>query len=89
MPIFLELLQRLSRQAPLRGLGLQLLQLADQQGQMLQQVPVLQQQLVDAGLSLHAGRALRRHLILQQLHLKPRQEEGFQPHWQLFQNRSF
>lgn len=68
--IGLELLRLgLARQAPPGGVGLQLLQLADQQGQVLQQVPVLQQQLVDAGLSLHAGRALRRHLILQQLHL--------------------
>lgn len=36
---------------------------------MLQQVPVLQQQLVDARLSLQAGGGLGRHLILQQLHL--------------------
>lgn len=83
MSIFLQLSLGLSRRAPLRGLGLQLLQLADQQGQVLQQVPVLQQQLVDAGLSLHAGRTLRRHLILQQLHLKPWQQEGFEPHWRL------
>lgn len=75
MLIFLKLLLSPSRRTPIRELGLQLLQLADQQRQVLQQVPVLQQELVHAGLSLHARRTLRRHLILQQLHLNPRQEE--------------
>lgn len=77
VPVRLGLLLRLARRlASFRGAGLQLFQLLDQQGQVLQQVPVLQQQLVDAGLSLHACRRLRCHLILQQLHLERRQKQG-------------
>lgn len=51
------------------GVGLQLFQLLNKQCQVLEQVPVLQQQLVDTGLSLHTGGTLCCHLILQQLHL--------------------
>lgn len=57
--------------------GLQLPELLHQQGQVLQQVTVLQEQLVRARLRLHAGAALGRHLILQQLHL-PRTETNSQ-----------
>ena len=49
--------------------GLQLFELLDQQGQVLEQVPVLEQQLVDPGLGLHTGCRLRSHLILQELYL--------------------
>ncbi|KAF3849306.1 hypothetical protein F7725_015803, partial [Dissostichus mawsoni] len=58
------------------GVGLQLLQLLHQQSQVLQQVPVLQQQLVDPGLSLQTGCRLCSHLILQQLHLERTHGEG-------------
>lgn len=50
--------------------SLQLFQLLHEQSQVLQQVPVLEQQLVDAGLSLHAGSGLCCHLIFQQMHLQ-------------------
>ena len=49
--------------------ALQLFELLDQEGQVLEQVPVLEQQLVDPGLGLHAGCRLRSHLILEELHL--------------------
>ena len=55
--------------------GLQLLDLLDQQGDVLQQVLVLQQQLVDAGLGLQPGRGLRTQLVLQQVHLDEQEQE--------------
>ena len=67
--VSLSLLLRLPRLGRFWGVGLQLFQLLHEEGQVLQQVSVLQQQLVDAGLSFHTGRGLRRHLIFQQLHL--------------------
>lgn len=51
-------------------LQLQLLHLPDQQGHVLQCVPVLQQQLVHAGLRLQPRRRLRRQLVLQQVNLQ-------------------
>lgn len=45
-------------------LGLQLLDLLDQQGDVLQQVFVLQQQLVDAGLGLQSRCGLCAQLVL-------------------------
>lgn len=63
------------------GVSLQLFQLLHQQRQVLQQVPVLQQQLVHTGLSLHPSSRLRRHLVLQQLHLEGKQRaEVVSPH---------
>lgn len=55
-------------------MSLQLLELLHQQGKVLQQVPVLQQQLVDPGFGFHPGSGLCCHLILQQLHLQQGEE---------------
>lgn len=64
----------LSRQPPL-----QLLHLADQQGDVLQRVAVLQQQLVHAGLRLQPRRRLGRQLLLQQVHLRGAGRRGEAP----------
>lgn len=53
-------------------LGLQLLDLFNQQGDVLQQVFVLQQQLVDPSLGLQSSRGLRAQLVLQQVDLHRR-----------------
>lgn len=55
-----------------RHLGLQLLDLFNQQGDVLQQVLVLQQQLVDSSLGLQPSRGLRAQLVLQQVDLHRR-----------------
>lgn len=52
-----------------RHLGLQLLDLFNQQGDVLQQVFVLQEQLVDSSLGLQPSRGLRTQLVLQQVNL--------------------
>ena len=52
-----------------RHLGLQLLDLFNQQRDVLQQVFVLQQQLVDSSLGLQPSRGLRTQLVLQQVDL--------------------
>ena len=57
------------------GAPLQVLQLLHQQGQVLQQIPVLEEQLVDPGLGFQAGRGLSRHLVLQQLNLEEGEEK--------------
>lgn len=64
VPVSLGLLLRLPWLWQSRGAAFQLFQLLDQQAQMLQQVSVLQQQLVDSRLSLHASGRLSGHLIL-------------------------
>lgn len=51
------------------GASLQFFQLLHKQRQVLQQIPVLEQQLMDPGLSLHTSSSLCCHLILQQLYL--------------------
>lgn len=51
-------------------LGLQLLNLFNQQGDVLQQVFVLQQQLVDSSLSLQSGRGLCAQLVPQKVDLQ-------------------
>lgn len=53
-----------------RHLGLQLLNLFNQQGDVLQQVFVLQQQLVDSSLRLQSGRGLRAQLVPQKVDLQ-------------------
>lgn len=53
-------------------LGLQLLNLFNQQGDVLQQVFVLQQQLVDSSLRLQSGRGLRVQLVPQEVDLQER-----------------
>lgn len=55
-----------------RHLGLQLLDLFNQQRDVLQQVFVLQQQLVDSSLGLQPRRGLRTQLVLQQVDLHRR-----------------
>ena len=55
--------------------GLQLLDLLDQQGDVLQQVLVLEQQLVDPGLGLQPRRGLCTQLIFQQVNLDKQDEE--------------
>lgn len=57
-----------------RQLQLQLLHLPDQQGHVLQGIPVLQQELVHAGLRLQPRRRLRSQLVLQQVNLKQEAE---------------
>lgn len=52
------------------NLGLELLELFNQQRDVLEQVFVLQQQLMDSGLSLQPSRGLRTQLVLQQVDLK-------------------
>lgn len=59
-----------------RHLGLQLLKLFDQQGDVLQQVFVLQQQLVDPGLGLQSGRGLRAQLVPQEVDLRETKGSG-------------
>lgn len=51
-------------------LGLQLLDLFNQQGDVLQQVFVLQQQLMDPSLGLQPSRGLGTQLVLQQVDLR-------------------
>lgn len=71
------------RTNPLTGiwsahLGLQLLDLFNQQGDVLQQVFVLQQQLVDTSLGLQSGRGLGAQLVLQEVHLEEERERDGQ-----------
>lgn len=56
--------------------GLQLLDLFHQQGDVLQQVFVLQQQLVNSGLSLQTCSGLGTQLVLQQVNLPPTHTAG-------------
>lgn len=53
-----------------RRLGFQFLDLFHQQGDVLQQVFVLQQQLVDSSLSLQSRRGLCAQLVLQKVDLQ-------------------
>lgn len=57
-----------------RQLQLQLLHLFDQEGDVLQQVLVLEQELVHASLGLQPRRRLRGQLVLQQMDLGDRKE---------------
>lgn len=59
-----------------RHLGLQFLDLFHQQGDVLQQVFVLQQQLVDSSLSLQPCRGLCAQLVLQKVDLQEMTSSG-------------
>lgn len=59
-----------------RNLGLQLLDLFNQQGDVLQQIFVLQQQLMNPSLSLQTSRGLGTQLVLQEVDLHRRMFKG-------------
>lgn len=59
-----------------RHLGLQLLKLFNQQGDVLQQVFVLQQKLVDSSLRLQSGRGLGAQLVPQKVDLQEMMRSG-------------